>query len=167
MPKNSSLSLQLAPEILDQDINPWSWVLTSLRQIGMINIIEMKSSDPGTEREIVENVAGYGRQLGRIVEALNVLLAHTETGQLKKEEKAALDDFSFMAEAIAAAKAGRPVKEEDRLERFLTDLKELEHGDPQRYRTIVDRLKGELKIGAAPEKEAGKTRKTARKTSTP
>jgi len=167
MPKNSSLSIQLAPEILEQDINPWSWVLTSMRQFGMINIIEMKSSDPGMEREIVKKAAGYGQQLGRIVETLNVLLAHTETGQLRKEEKAALDDFSSMAKSIAAVKAGRPVREEDRLERFLTELKELEQGDPLRYRTIVDRLKGELKLDAPPGKEDGKPRKTARKTSTP
>ena len=36
----------------------------------------MQSSDSEQERKIVEDVASYGKQLGRIVDALSVVLHH-------------------------------------------------------------------------------------------
>jgi len=40
-----------------------------------VPITTMASSDPALEQNIVQNVASYGRQLGRVVDVLNVLIA--------------------------------------------------------------------------------------------
>ncbi len=57
--------LQLAPNNLSQTINPWSFSLISLTQ-------QMKGQ-PATEYKILTQVAGYGSQLGTILDFLQVL----------------------------------------------------------------------------------------------
>ena len=44
-------------------------------QFGLININLGQSSNPTVEEEVLTDVASYGRQLGRISDALAVLLA--------------------------------------------------------------------------------------------
>src|SRR5512137_1171467 len=87
-----------------QAINPWTWWLRMMSQIGFININLTESSDPGMERQIVENVAGYGKQLGRVVEVLSALFAHTATAEWSDVQKKALGDFQKLANDIAAVK---------------------------------------------------------------
>lgn len=157
MTKEASFPIQIAPDFLDQEINPWSFWLSPMRQLGMINVIEMKSSDPRTERTITENVAGYGRQLGRITEALYVLLANTNTAKFTDEEKEAINDFTTMAEDIAVAKACGSAMTRANVERFLKGLRELEKHDQPKYREIVDRLKDQIKIGAPGQRQAGRS----------
>ncbi len=89
-----------------QAINPWSWWLKSMGQFGFIYINQMESSDSELERTILENVAGYGKQLGRIVEALNVLVEYSDGTGLTEEDRKVLKDFSDMAAEIAAVKGG-------------------------------------------------------------
>ena len=55
--------MNLAPQFLSQPINP-GWTLGSV-----INITENNSSAPDTEREVLSHHS-YGRQLGRIIDAL-------------------------------------------------------------------------------------------------
>jgi len=163
MAKDASFPIQLAPDFLDQDINPWSLWLSPMRQLGMINVIEMKSSDPSTERMITENVAGYGRQLGRITEALYVLLAHTNTAKFPDEEKEAINDFTTMAEDIAVTKACGSTMTRESVDRFLSGLRELEKHDPARYREIVGKLKDQIKVAAPTQRQAGRSDRRVRK----
>ncbi len=58
--------IQLAPNSLSQTINPWSFSLFQITQ-------QMKSSNPAAEYKIVKDVAGYGSQLGTIMDFLTVL----------------------------------------------------------------------------------------------
>src|SRR5215510_7472950 len=88
-----------------QAINPWSWWTNAMGQFGLVNITNTASSDPQLEREIVGKVAGYGRQLGRISEALYALLAHVDEGKLTVAERRDVADFRRMADDIAAVKA--------------------------------------------------------------
>ena len=54
-----------------QNYNPiTSWFRSSMGQFGFINVNEMQSDDPDQEQRIVNGVASYGKQLGRVVEAL-------------------------------------------------------------------------------------------------
>ncbi len=57
---------------------PWRWWLNANPQFGFININKMESSDPKLEQDVVENVASYGTQLGRIIGALGVTVSRTE-----------------------------------------------------------------------------------------
>jgi hypothetical protein len=74
---------------VSQLISPWSgWFGNS--QLGLININLGQSSAPEVEQEILEDVGSYGRQLGRIGDALAVLITHfhPERPLDPKEEKA-------------------------------------------------------------------------------
>jgi hypothetical protein len=61
-----------------------------VRTLGLININLGQSSAPEVEQEILEDVGSYGRQLGRIGDALAVLITHfhPERPLDPKEEKA-------------------------------------------------------------------------------
>src|SRR5438045_9665788 len=60
-----------------QSINPWTWMFNPVgSQVGLVNIELGQSSNPAVEEEVLSDVASYGKQLGRIEDALLVLLAH-------------------------------------------------------------------------------------------
>ncbi|MGQ0656768.1 MAG: hypothetical protein ACT4NU_01535 [Chromatiales bacterium] len=81
---------------------PWSW----WNQFAPVVINQMKSADPPLERKIVTEVASYGRQIGRISEALAVLIERLPATGLTGDEQRALREFSEMAGAVAALKGG-------------------------------------------------------------
>ena len=58
-----------------QSINPFTAFMTG-GQLGLVNINLGQSSDPAVEADVLSDVATYGKQLGRIGDALAVLLAH-------------------------------------------------------------------------------------------
>ena len=71
-----------------------------------------QSSDPSVEADVLSDVGSYGKQLGRIGDALAVLLAHFHPRTpLTKEETDAIDDLKEMLAGIADVKQkhGRPV----------------------------------------------------------
>ena len=74
-------SFSLAPDQLWQAINPWSFYQQGA-QFGLINIDLGATAHPETEQKILEEVGSYGRQLGRIGDALEVLLNHVKLEQL-------------------------------------------------------------------------------------
>jgi len=133
---------RLAPESLKQVINPWSFET----QQGFINVNLMQSSDPGMERDIVENVAGYGRQLGRISEALRVLLDHeaVRAAALSPEERKAIDDFTDMSDQIADLKAKREQLTARQVDEFVDTLAQLREKNPEGYRRVAERLRAAL-----------------------
>jgi hypothetical protein len=60
------------------------------------------------ERRIIEDVASYGRQLGRIMEALDVVIGHLRLGErtdVTAEERRALQDFSDLVRQVQKLKA--------------------------------------------------------------
>ena len=91
---------------VSQQINPWNW-FTDLTngQFGFINVNLGRSSAPEVEQEILESVGTYGRQLGKMCEAMQVLVRHIPSdAKLNKEEKKALDSFSRMIADIDEVK---------------------------------------------------------------
>ena len=74
--------------------------------IGLINIELGRSSNPAIEEEVLTDVASYGKQLGRIEDALLVLFAHFRPERpLTAEEDAAIAALKAIVEEIAAVKA--------------------------------------------------------------
>jgi hypothetical protein len=61
-----------------QSINPWTALFSPIgNQLGVIDINMGQSSDPKVEQEVLPDVGTYyGKQIGRIGDALIVLLAH-------------------------------------------------------------------------------------------
>lgn len=81
--------LKLAPDTLWQAINPWSFAFTG-DQFGLINISIGDTRHPEVERAILDEVGSYGRQLGHIGDAMEVLIDHFDQAALGQPEKDAL-----------------------------------------------------------------------------
>jgi hypothetical protein len=90
-----------------QSINPWTWFFNPVgSQVGLVNIELGQSSNPAVEEEVLSDVASYGKQLGRIEDALTVLLTHFRPERpLTADEEAAITGFKAIVEEIAAVKA--------------------------------------------------------------
>jgi hypothetical protein len=87
MPSNFQLSL--APQQLWQAINPLTFYQPGAR-FGFINIDLGQTPNPEMEQAILDDVGSYGRQLGRIGDALEVILDHVKMEGLKPAEQDAL-----------------------------------------------------------------------------
>jgi hypothetical protein len=69
------------------------------------------SSDPVIEQSVLSDVASYGKQLGRIGDALIVLLKHLPQGvKLSDDEKKTIEDLKSMLNEIANVKARQGAK---------------------------------------------------------
>jgi hypothetical protein len=80
----------------------WQTAFSTLTgQIGFINIYNQKSSNPDVEKEVVSNVASYGKQLGRIEDAIIVLLNHIVLHNPDDDEVQALYDLARLLKDIA------------------------------------------------------------------
>ena len=86
-----------------QDVNPFRWFFDSVGQISFFTVNLGRSSDPAAEQAILE-VASYGRQLGRIGEALLAIAEHTDASKFTNDQKSAVEDFKALMREIAAAK---------------------------------------------------------------
>jgi hypothetical protein len=89
-----------------QTINPWTVFFNPLgSQVGLININLGNSSNPAVEEQVLSDVASYGKQLGRIEDALMVLLAHFHPQrELTAAEDKAIRDLTRMVEEIGEIK---------------------------------------------------------------
>src|SRR3954467_4467232 len=89
-----------------QAINPWNWFFRSDGgQFGLVNINLGKSADPALEQKILDDVGSYGRQLGRLGEALEVLLDHVKLERLDAKQRAVLEDFRLQMAQVQRLKA--------------------------------------------------------------
>jgi len=101
MSKNFQLSL--APDRLWQAINPWTFFQQGAR-IGLINIDLGQTAHPEVEQAILDQVGSYGRQLGRIGDALEVLLRHVKMENLDREERDAIAMLQGQLAAVREVK---------------------------------------------------------------
>jgi hypothetical protein len=86
---DSKFQFSLAPEKLWQAINPWSFYNQGA-QLGLVNINLGQTPHPEIEQKVLDEVGSYGRQLGRIGDALEVLIDHFDRDGLGAREKDAL-----------------------------------------------------------------------------
>jgi hypothetical protein len=117
----------LATQSLVQPILP-GWTFGNL-----INVTEANSSSPETERDIVAKES-YGRQLGRVIDALEVLIQERPK---EAPASAALDDLLSLSQKINDIKAQSLASRVKRLE---ADLARLRKESPDEYRRIASRL---------------------------
>ena len=88
-----------------QAINPWSWVFKPMSsQFGLFNINLGHSSNPELEQRILNDVGSYGRQIGRISEALAVLTTHLDIQSLTPKERDAIQAFQNMFNEVELIK---------------------------------------------------------------
>jgi hypothetical protein len=87
--------LALAPSQLTQTINPWSW---TFGDFSLFTVNLGKSAAPGVEARVLDEVGSYGRQLGRIGEALSVIIDWAEKQGLP--EHRAITDLKLQLEHV-------------------------------------------------------------------
>jgi len=138
--RNWSTLMNLAPQVLNQPILP------GLTLGPVINITENNSSAPETEREVLQHHS-YGRQLGRIIDALSVVIdkAVPDTAKLPEAQRECLQEFADMSGEIRKIKEGEALK---RVERIARDIAFLRDKHPDEYK----------KLQALLERDAGTAR---------
>lgn len=98
------MALQLAPNNLTQPILPnWSF--------NMFNVNLGASSNAAVEQEALEKVGSYGRQIGHLAEALELIVGKLkllESTDLSQHEKDALRVFLGDVSAIRQIKSSQP-----------------------------------------------------------
>jgi hypothetical protein len=117
-----------------QDIAPWIG-----GQLGLLNINATRSGDPGLEQRIITQVASYGRQLGRLVEAVDVLAQHPPRG-LGEADIRALDELRKLATQIAAVKEQAAL---DQIDRIVAEVQTLSR-DPKANAEAIRRVRKAL-----------------------
>ena len=97
------MPLQFAPGNLNQPILPnWSF--------NLLNVNLGASSNAGLEQAALQKVGSYGKQIGHIAEALEVLIGNLgllESKDLSREDKDALAVFLGDVAAVRKLKAGQ------------------------------------------------------------
>lgn len=97
-----------------QSINPWTWMSQLVGNQFGLNINLGQSSEPALERLILDEVGSYGRQLGRIGDALLPLIkkARDPLYEFTEEDERALNHLIVQLEQVDDVK-GRYARAKD------------------------------------------------------
>ncbi len=117
----------LAPKDLVQPINQ-GWTF------GNVMVSLENSNSPALEHAIASKVS-YGRQIGRMMEAVEVLVRLLPAAR----KDPAVIDFVELADEVRQAKEDAKAK---RIERLKDDLATLAREDPQGWKRLVAGLRG-------------------------
>lgn len=91
-----------------QNILPWNWIANFTgSKFSWFTVNLGRSSAPEVEADILDEVGSYGRQLGRIGDALEVLVNRLPRDSLSEPERAAVEDFSAQLREIRRVKQKR------------------------------------------------------------
>lgn len=124
-------SASLAPQTLNQPILP-GWLFANT-----VNVTEENSNSPETERHIVAEHS-YGQQLGRILDAVNELIAERPTGA---PDVPPIKDFKQLWSNIEQIKARSTLR---RIEQAITDLAEMKQQRSDEYQRLAIQLRSVL-----------------------
>ena len=117
--------------------------------------INYNTGDVDVENNVLQQVGSYGKQLGQIIDVLDVLVARVPQNELTFQERSALAVFRTLSEQVTAAvtevKGPRKkcVTHAD-IDQLIDDLQSLARSDPQAYSLLANRLQSAL---AAVDKE--------------
>ena len=101
---STPFQISLAPDQLWQAINPMTFNQQGA-QFGFINIDLGDTAESDLERKILDKVGSYGKQIGRIGDALEVILKHVKLENLTSDEQDVLDILKGQLAAVRQAKA--------------------------------------------------------------
>jgi hypothetical protein len=118
--------------------------------------VSYNRGDAGIENHVLARAGSYGKQLGQILDVLDVLVARVSAETLTPRERLALDQFRDLSRRVDTAVAeyqgtetAAPPTLAD-VDRLLESLGALEHSDPAAYRLLVDRLRRGVNSDARP-----------------
>jgi hypothetical protein len=135
------LRAPLSGDVVQDLVDPS--LLRDQAQLGFLNINATRAGDPALEQRIITEVASYGRQLGRLIDAVGVLARHQERGGLTFDDQHALDQLQDLAEQIAATKTRAAA---ERIDHIVADVRAL-RADPETNHDALRRLREALADG--------------------
>ncbi|MGH3918289.1 MAG: hypothetical protein ACRDRY_23320 [Pseudonocardiaceae bacterium] len=109
-------------------------------QLGLLNINATRSGDPALEQRIITQVASYGRQLGRLVDAVDVLARRQSRRGLGAADIRALDQLHDLAVRLAEVKEQAAV---DQVDRIVVEVQALSR-DPEANAEAIRRVREAL-----------------------
>ncbi len=116
--------------------------------------ISLNSEDADVENHVLQNAGSYGRQLARVLDVLEVLVAHAaDDKNLTPAERLAIDRFRDLTTRVDAAvqeyrgprRTGITAADVDRVAEGLMSLAQ---SDPAAFETLADRLRPALGVDA-------------------
>jgi hypothetical protein len=114
-----------------------------LGQLGLVNIATAAAGDPALERRVVEQVASYGRQLGWVVDALDVLVRARRDQEAEPGDEAALDQVQKLRDQVEGLKRREAAERVD----ALVEQIRLLNSEPQADAPALDKLRAALAEG--------------------
>ncbi len=107
----ATMKMPLSGDV-SQFIAPWSWFVRQAGQLGLININIGSTPAPDVEASVLEEVGSYGRQIGRLADAVEILLATLDRNSLSDAQRSAIAAFETQLAEVRAVKtsAGRPAQ---------------------------------------------------------
>jgi len=114
--------------------------VTQAIDASFIRLTTTSAGNPELERQIVEQVASYGRQLGRVLDALDVLIRQTEDADLTSGDRQTLDALLSLRGDIEAAKEQAAAS---RVDRLVADIRALRR-DPEANSPALSRIQAAL-----------------------
>ena len=112
-------------------------------QLGFVNINTSRAGDPELERRITEQVASYGRQLGQILDAVDVLIRRDQRDQLAPEDERALTRLQELRADVEAVKERAAA---ERVDRIVADVRTLRR-QPEANQQALERIRVALEQG--------------------
>lgn len=109
--------------------------------------ISENSGDAAVENHVLSQVGSYGKQLGTVIDAVNVLIARSlNRADLNPHEGRVVDALRDLARQVDAAVAdfrGSPAKEVGKsdIDWVLAGLQALRQSDPAAYRPLFEQLR--------------------------
>lgn len=105
--------------------------------------------DAAIENYILSRAGSYGKQLGTMLDAVDVIIRHLPVDALTTAERRTLDEFVALRNTVEDAKADFRGGEEDEVthvdvDRLLADLDRLRITDPHAYAAAAARLRAGL-----------------------
>jgi hypothetical protein len=100
-----TFKLPLSGDVV-QSINPMTWWNSPVgSQFGLVNINLGRSGNPDVEQDLLSDFGSYGRQMGRLADAIAALAKHFEKEMRQTEGGSkAFDGLMEMTHAVAEAK---------------------------------------------------------------
>jgi hypothetical protein len=111
--------------------------------------ITYNTGDVDVENNVLREVGSYGKQIGQILDMLNVLVARLPQEDLTPRERYVLDQFHTLTKdvnrAVAAIKGpeDKGITRTD-VEQLISDLQSLERTNPEAHRLLVERLQNTI-----------------------
>jgi hypothetical protein len=111
--------------------------------------ITYNAGDVDVENNVLREVGSYGKQLGQILDVLDVLVARLPQDDLTPRERYVLNQFHALSKDVAAAIATVKGPKEKGItrtdvEQVISGLQSLKCTNPEAHRLLVDRLQNTI-----------------------